>query len=67
MSGEKLKQAAKAASAVAVLVNVTRNDVHGEIDRVTLAGLPLFSRDGAGNPKLFGLFKLRRRRGPRAE
>lgn len=65
--GEKLKKAAGAASAVAVLVNITKNDVHNEIDRVTFAGLPLFTRDRAGKPKLFGLIPLRRRRGPRVE
>jgi hypothetical protein len=67
MSNQNLKRAAKTASALAVLVSVQRNDVHHEVDRVTFAGLPLFERDEKGNPKLFGIFKMRRRRGPRAE
>lgn len=66
MSNEKLKKAATAASALAALVNVTKH-ASGEVERVTFAGLPLFSRDEAGNPRLLGLFKVRRRRGPRAE
>lgn len=64
--GGKLKKAAGAASAVAVLVNVTKNDLYHEIDRVTFAGIPIFKRDQAGNPSLFGI-RLRRRRGPRAD
>lgn len=62
----KLKKAAGAASAVAVLVNVTRNDIYDEVDRVTFAGLPIFQRDQAGNPRIFGI-RFRRRRGPRAD
>lgn len=61
-----VRKVAGAASAIAVLVNVTKNDVHGEIERVTFAGLPLFKRDLAGNPRVLGI-KFKRRRGPRAE
>ncbi len=67
MSKENLKKVASAVGAAAVLVNITRNDVHNEVDAVTFAGLPLFTRDEKGNPKLFGIFKMKRRRGPRAE
>jgi hypothetical protein len=63
---DKAKQAAGTVAGVAVLVNVTKNDVHHEVDRVTLAGVPLFTRDQAGKPFLFGLIPLRRRKAPRA-
>jgi hypothetical protein len=63
---DKAKKAAGAAAGVAVLVNVTRNDVHNEVDRVTLAGVPLFTRDEKGKPFLFGIIPLRRRKAPRA-
>lgn len=66
MAGEKLKKAVGAASAIAVLVNVTKNDVHHEVDRVTFAGLPIFKRDAQGNPQILGI-RFRRRRGPRAQ
>ena len=62
---DKVKKAAGAVAAVAVLVNVRRNDVYNEVDSVTLAGISLFSRDGNGNPRLLGI-PLRRRRAPRA-
>lgn len=62
----KFKQAAGTIAGVAVLVNVTKNDVHHEVDRVTLAGVPLFTRDAKGNPSLLGI-RLRRRKAPRAE
>lgn len=62
---DKAKRAAGLVSGVAVLVNVTRNDVFGEVDAVTLGGIPLFKRDAAGKPFLFGLIPLKRRRAPR--
>ncbi len=62
----KAAKAAGAAGAVMTLVNVTKNDVYNEIDRVTFAGIPLFKRDAAGNPRVFGI-RFRRRRGPRAD
>lgn len=62
---EKATKGAATASALYALVNVTRNDVHDEVDRVTLAGVPLFSRDDKGKPYLFGLIPLKRRKAPR--
>ncbi len=47
------------------MVNITRNDVHDEIERVTFAGLPLFARDAKGNPRVLGI-RFKRRKGPRA-
>lgn len=64
--GDKLKQAAKTAGALAVLVTVQKNDVHNEVDVVRFAGIPVFKRDAAGNPRIFGI-RFKRLRGPRAE
>lgn len=63
---DKAKTGASAAVAAAALVNVTINDVHREVDRVTFAGIPLFSRDERGNPRVLGI-RFRRRKAPRAE
>ncbi len=62
---DKGKKAAAAASGLAVLVNVQMNDQHHEVERVTFAGIPLFKRDEAGNPRVLGI-KFRRRKSPRA-
>jgi hypothetical protein len=62
---DKAKKVAGVVAGVAVLVNVRRNDLHDEVDLVSLAGVPLFSRDEKGNPRLFGI-PLKRRRAPRA-
>lgn len=64
--GDKLKQAAKTAGALAVLVSVEKNDVHNEVEAVRFAGLPIFKRDAKGNPRIFGI-RFKRLRGPRAE
>jgi hypothetical protein len=61
---DKAKQAAGTIAGVAVLVNVTHNDVHHEVDKVTLAGIPLFKRDAEGNPSILGI-RFRRRKAPR--
>ncbi len=61
----KASKAAGAAGAIAAMVNITRNDVHDEIERVTFAGLPLFKRDAKGNPRVLGI-RFKRRKGPRA-
>lgn len=61
----KLGKAAATAAALAAVVSVQRNDVHNEVERVTLAGVPLFTRDEQGKPYLFGWIPLKRRRGPR--
>lgn len=63
---DKVKKAAGAAAAVAVLVSVKRSLEHNEVESVSLAGIPLFSRDDKGNPRIFGI-PLRRRRAPRAK
>jgi hypothetical protein len=62
---DKGKQAAATAGALAVLVKVTRSGDAQEVDRVTLAGVPLFTRDDAGKPYLFGIIPMKRRRKPR--
>lgn len=62
----KATQAAGAVAGVAALVNITVNDVHAEVDRVTFAGIPLFARDARGNPRILGI-PFRRRKAPRAE
>ncbi len=62
---DKGKKAAGAAAAVGALVNVQVNDVHHEVDRVSFAGIPLFSRDDAGNPRVLGI-RFKRRKAPRA-
>ncbi len=62
-----ITKASKAAGAVATawaMVNITVNDVHQEVDKVTFAGIPLFKRDAAGNPKILGI-PFKRRRAPR--
>ncbi len=61
-----VKKAAGLAAAVAAVVSVQKNDVHDEVDRVSLAGIPLFTRNDAGKPFLFGLIPLKRRKAPRA-
>ncbi len=61
-----VKKAAGLAAAVAAVVNVRKNDMHDEVDRVTLAGIPLFTRNDVGKPYLFGLIPLKRRKAPRA-
>ena len=60
-----VKTAAKVAAAAA-LVSVSRNDVHNEVDRVTFAGIPLFSRDQeTGAPRVLGIPFRRWARGKR--
>lgn len=63
---DKGKKAAGAAAAAAALVNITINDVHNEVERVTFAGIPLFKRDDKGNPRILGI-PFKRRRPPRAD
>ncbi len=58
-----LKKVAKGAALVA-MVNVQRNDVHNEVDRVTFGGIPLFSRDENGRPSILGI-PFKRRKAPR--
>ncbi len=62
---DKAGKVAGAAGAVMALVNITHNDVHDEVDRVTFAGLPIFKRDAKGNPRVLGI-RFKRRKGPRA-
>ncbi len=61
-----VKKVAGLAAAVAAVVSVQKNDVHGEVDRVSRAGIPLFARSETGKPFLFGLIPLKRRKAPRA-
>lgn len=61
---EKVTKAATVAGGIAALVTVTRSAEHNEVETVTLAGVPLFSRDLDGNPRIFGI-PFRRRRAPR--
>lgn len=63
---QKVTKAAGTAAGVWAMVNVTVNDVHHEVDRVTFAGIPLFKRDDKGNPRILGI-PFKRRRAPRAE
>ncbi len=60
-----IKKAAGTAAALAAVVSVQKNDVHNEVDRVTLAGIPLFTRNEVGKPYLFGFIPLKRRKAPR--
>ncbi len=62
----KLKKAGGVVAAIATQLDVQRNDVHGEIDRVAIGPVPLFTRDDKGKPYLFGFIPMRRRKAPRA-
>lgn len=53
------------AAAAAALINAHYDDEHGEYQKVTVAGLPVFKRDERGNPKVFGIPFPRWIRGPR--
>ena len=61
-----VKKAAGVAAAAYAVISVRRNDVHNEVDRVSLAGIPLFTRDEVGKPYLFGFIPLKRRKAPRS-
>ena len=63
---DKAKKGATTAAAAAALVNITINDVHNEVERVSFAGIPLFKRDERGNPRVLGI-PFKRRKKPRAE
>ncbi len=59
----KLVRNAAKLGALIALVNVRRNDAYDEVERVSLAGIPLFSRDEQGRPRVLGIsFKRRRPR-----
>jgi hypothetical protein len=53
------------AAALAATIKAEYNEQHGEYDKVTIAGIPVFKRDERGNPKLLGIPFGRWVRGPR--
>lgn len=54
-------------AALAAAVSVSVDEEHGEVDKVAVCGVPLFKRDGDGNPKVFGIRFPRWIRGPRGK
>ena len=51
----KAKKAAAVVTTFAAAVDVHRDADSGEIDKVTFAKVPLFTRDERGNPKVLGI------------
>jgi hypothetical protein len=65
-AGDKAKQVLTGAAALGALVTTEVNTAHGEVDKFTVAGVPLFWRSGAlGTPRLLGIPFPRWIRGPR--
>lgn len=62
---DKATKAASTAATAAALVKITINEEHGgEVESVRFAGIPLFKRDAAGNPRVLGI-PFKRRKKPR--
>lgn len=52
---DKAQKVLTGAAALAAAVQVHVNEEHNEVDRVAVLGVPLFTRDDAGTPRVLGL------------
>jgi hypothetical protein len=58
MTDDLTKKATKVltgAAAIAASVQVHVDEQHGEVDRVQVLGIPVFKRNDAGTPRVFGI------------